>query len=1103
MGPEELGSVYEGLLELVPQIGQDGRSFEFATGGQTKGNARKTTGSYYTPDSLVQVLLDSALEPVVKETIAKNPEKPVEALLGLAIVDPACGSGHFLLAAARRLAVQVARLTANGTPSAAEYRHALRQVVGRCIFGVDLNPMAVELCRVSLWMEAVEPGRPLTFLDSHIQQGNSLIGTTPELMAKGIPDVAWEAIEGDDKKIASALKKRNKAAAKGQRDMATLWSKPAQDEAEMVAQKVARLDAASDASVEELASKQAWWDEILRSAEFHHQKFIADSWCAAFVWPKKKKPGTEEADAEASAAPTNDVWRQIRDGQGSVPPLTRQVTEELARQYSFFHWHLVFPQVFAKGGFDVVLGNPPWDELTPAAKEFFAVYEPEIRFQDAKGEAELVRRLLVDLNIAQAWNKSCRKLYGCIHFIKNSGRFTLFAPGNLGKGDLNVYRMFVEVALYFTGPRGSAAQIVPEAFYNGANSMMIRKDLFEHHALQSLWGFENSEGIWFPGVHRGQKFALYSARMGGTTASFRAAFNICTFSELQVVARHASFEMPVELVRAFSPDALALMEFSSSFDVAIASKMYGAAPTFGDEFAGPPLREHMREVDMTIDRHRFVEGPQGIPVYEGRMVDAFDHRAKAYRSGRGRAADWPELRFGAADKRIAPQWYIAEGNLPEKLGQRTELYRVGFCNITGPTNERTLVATLIPPGTVCGNTVPTVSFPPGFEWAYLVWLSVANSFPMDFLARKKVSLHITNTILDSLPFPRCDANDPRGRRLVGLAARLVCTGPEMTAFWHHLAREGWAPPFDGSSGVPGELDEERRWLIRCEVDACVARDFFNLTHEELEYVMDTFPIVRKNDEKAHGEYRTKRVILEVYDAMAEAARTGKPYQTRLDPPPADPRVAHAPRRLRAIQPRIDWKSLPDGAWAHVTGDGDAGAALAAVLKAFGVATPARQVRLAAMLVLEPRLTSLLLDGTEKAAWQRVVGDDAAPLPSNMAFLVQQVDRAWGVAVRHLRASGLLMENNQAGTWAPGPGIEAAVTSGWPDGRAQVAVMAVGKKTNAQVLKLLPTEVRGWSMARQLEMLRSQRLRLRIERRAARASLFGCVGSSSGANQGLS
>ena len=354
MGSEELGSVYESLLELGPQITQDGRQFTFATGDETKRNTRKTTGSYYTPDSLVQVLLDSALEPVVKETLAKHPENQVEALLGMSIVDPACGSGHFLLAAARRLASYVARLSANGTPSAAEYRHALRQVVGRCIYGVDLNPMAVELCKVSLWMEAVEPGLPLTFLNSHIQHGNALLGTTPELMAKGIPDTAWGPLEGDDKKTASALKRRNKLHSNAaQTEWSSFLAAPVPNGPLVVAQAVAELEDSPDADIASLAKKQSQWDGILSSAAYRHQKLVADAWCAAFLWPKQ--PG-----ALADAAPTNELWRQLRDGQGQPPALTAQTVQGLAELYNFFHWKLAFPLIFAKGGFDVVLGNPPW-----------------------------------------------------------------------------------------------------------------------------------------------------------------------------------------------------------------------------------------------------------------------------------------------------------------------------------------------------------------------------------------------------------------------------------------------------------------------------------------------------------------------------------------------------------------------------------------------------------------------------------------------------------------------------------------------------------------------------------------------------------------------
>jgi type I restriction-modification system DNA methylase subunit len=369
MGPEELGSVYESLLELVPQITKDGRQFGFATSSDATTNARHTTGSYYTPDSLVQVLLDNALEPVIADTIAKNPSNPVEALLALAIVDPACGSGHFLLAAARRLASHVARIQSSGTPSASEYRRALRQVVGRCIYGVDVNAMAVELCKVGLWMEAVEPGLPLTFLNSHIQHGNALLGTTPSLMAAGVPDAAWEPGDGDDKRTATALKKRNKSAAEGQRSLDTLWPKLSDAEAQTVARAVAELDAASDVNREALANKESRWDGILTSEEYRQQKLVADAWCAAFFWPKQ--PG-----AFADAAPTNELWRQIRDGQGHPPALTLKTVNALAEQYRFFHWHLQFAQVFAKGGFDLVLGNPPWvrQELLKLEKRLLTQY---------------------------------------------------------------------------------------------------------------------------------------------------------------------------------------------------------------------------------------------------------------------------------------------------------------------------------------------------------------------------------------------------------------------------------------------------------------------------------------------------------------------------------------------------------------------------------------------------------------------------------------------------------------------------------------------------------------------------------------------------------
>ena len=215
MQTEELGSVYEGLLELTPRASADARTFAFAEGDETKGHARKTTGSYYTPEALVKLLLDATLDPVLDAAEARNPADPVAEILKLSILDPACGSGHFLLGSARRAAARIAKLRSPGAPSQIEFQHALREVVSRCIHGVDRNPLAVELCKVALWIEALEPGKPLTFLDARIRCGDSLIGVFDyDMLRQGIPDEAYKPLTGDDKDAARAWGKLNR----GQRD---------------------------------------------------------------------------------------------------------------------------------------------------------------------------------------------------------------------------------------------------------------------------------------------------------------------------------------------------------------------------------------------------------------------------------------------------------------------------------------------------------------------------------------------------------------------------------------------------------------------------------------------------------------------------------------------------------------------------------------------------------------------------------------------------------------------------------------------------------------------------------------------------------------------
>ena len=203
LGAEELGSVYESLLELVPAT-EPGPRFLLQA---VSGNERKTTGSYYTPTPLVEELLNSALDPLIEEAAASNVP---DDLLKITVCDPACGSGHFLIAAARRIAKRYAAMQhGDEEPTPGHIQQAMRKVVARCIYGVDINPLAAELAKVSLWLESLEPGRPLEFLDAHIKVGNALLGTTPRLLEPGLPDAAFKPIEGDDPKIAASLRRQN------------------------------------------------------------------------------------------------------------------------------------------------------------------------------------------------------------------------------------------------------------------------------------------------------------------------------------------------------------------------------------------------------------------------------------------------------------------------------------------------------------------------------------------------------------------------------------------------------------------------------------------------------------------------------------------------------------------------------------------------------------------------------------------------------------------------------------------------------------------------------------------------------------------------------
>jgi len=406
LGPEELGSVYESLLEMHPQINTDAAKFKLEV---VAGNERKGTGSFYTHSSLVQCLLDSALDPVLDEAVVKP--DPEAALLDLKICDPASGSGHFLIAAALRVAKRLAAVrTGEDEPSPDATRSALRDVIGRCIYGVDINPMAVELCKISLWMEAMEPGKTLGFLDHHIKCGNSLLGTTPALMADGIPNDAFKPIKGDDKTVCKDLKALNKKERAGQIALGEMLDRRSLPDLAKSFRSLANEDDASPAARNRKAEH---YRSLVQSAEYENAWFLADAWCAAFVLPK-----TSLEDL----AVTHRRFRTWEADSEHISSEDRKTVRQIADECQFFHWHLAFPEVFRippddekpeneqcgwSGGFDCVISNPPY--------LFLSGRSSPVKALQRKGEAaqaeQMMRRHSMDAFLFASTSKGCQDYF--------------------------------------------------------------------------------------------------------------------------------------------------------------------------------------------------------------------------------------------------------------------------------------------------------------------------------------------------------------------------------------------------------------------------------------------------------------------------------------------------------------------------------------------------------------------------------------------------------------------------------------------------------------------------------------------------------------------
>ncbi|WP_405641492.1 Eco57I restriction-modification methylase domain-containing protein [Streptomyces uncialis] len=929
---EELGSVYESLLELEPKHSATDRSFELV---EVAGNSRKTTGSYYTPSSLIECLLDTTLDPVIDDAVKRGEQRAsaggrpdpaddiVAELLGLTVCDPACGSGHFLVASARRIAKRVAAVRErNPEPTVDAVRHALREVVARCIYGVDLNPMAVELAKVSLWLEAMEPGKALGFLDAHVKHGNGLIGATPKLLADGVPDEAFKPIEGDDKKYAAGLVKRNKTQRSGQDEL--LFDAEPLPGNDVYADALRRIVSARAESLEDVHAQERAYREYVESSVFVQDLHAADAWCAAFVWPKQ---------AGAPEAPTDQLFRALRGrDQATVPDATHEQILRLKEQYTFFHWHLEFPDVFAvpesgagvqagtgwAGGFDAVVGNPPWDQVQVDAREFFASKRPDIAA--AANMTARNKKISVlateDPELYTLFKDEQRKNDGFKHFAHSSGRFPLTAFGRL-----NTYSLFAEHARITMSPRGHSGQIIPSGIATDSFNQYFFKDLVTKGQLVALFDFENEDKV-FPEVHNQLRFCLFTLRGSGSVHEpIHMVFKVRQADQIP----DRSYTLTAADILTMNPNTGTCPVFRTRRDMEITLGIYQRVPVLhkeGNQEGNPwnlkfqimfmmntdsdkfRTREELITDDWRLEGNVFLRaGERMIPLYEGKMLHHYDHRFSTYENATEQQLNKGTLpRFTVEQHQDAqaaplPRYWVPEqdvltgefdnnGQEIKESGVRSWLaakgwdrkWAMGWRDVCRASDERTMICSVAPAH--------------GFGHKFLLALSphgallsaVWSSFIFDYTARQSIGgTSMSYFIVRQLPVPSPNSLAMHFPSLSTRLLELTYTSHDMTPFARDL----------NDTGAAFRWDPDRRAVIRAELDALFFH-LYGITRDDTAYILDTFNVSRDNDIKAHGTYRTKDLILAEYDRMAAAGLTletpldesdSGTYLSTLTPPP--------------------------------------------------------------------------------------------------------------------------------------------------------------------------------------------------------------------------
>jgi hypothetical protein len=917
---EELGSVYEGLLELHPVIENlDATNPAHINFTFHEGTDRKTTGSYYTRPDLVNELIKSALIPVIEARLNEhtgNKEAQAKALLKLKVCDAAAGSGHMLLAAARTIAWYLARVqTGEDNPAPSVYRTCLREAIQHCVYAVDMNPDAVELCKLALWLEGHNSGKPLSFLDHKIRNGNSLVGVTDlSVLTKGIPDEAFNAVTGDDKEVCKELKKANAAFNKTKQSSLFDQGTTAID-THAFSDEYHELDDIRQDDVAAVTKAKQKFDHLRNDAQWYKEWRACNLWTAAFFYTY-----TEESK---QAVPSSErLQKFLQNPAAAYGPMIGKA-DALQAEHKFFHWPLEFPDVWEQGGFDVMLGNPPWERIKLQQQEYFATRDAEV----ATAANAAARTRLIN-TLPQRRPELYREYEAAMHtadatgkFLRESGRCILTAVG-----DINTYSIFAELTSSLVNKNGATGIIVPTGIATDDSNKAFFGAMVEANRLINLFDFENKEAI-FPSVHRSYKFCLLTIS-GGDIGNKKARFGFFLTRVEHLLDKLRVFGLSKADFLRLNPNTKTCPIFRTSVDAELTTKMYRRASVLINEQTDQnpwgvkfSTMFHMSN-DSSLFRTQeqlYSEGftlfgnimkkldEKWLPLYEAKMMWHYDHRFGTYAGVDSRTSTQTptptEDLYQNTKYQILP-WYWVRRD--EVLKRGNETWQIGFRDITNSTNERTAILSAIPFSAI-SNKLPIILFDKDVDKFLL--LANLSSLIFDFIPRQKIGGTSLNFfyVKQFACIPQDNYSQQIKKIIKEKQIELTYTSWDIKAFADDIWKEAstelkiaiqdqwevnkeatggheWAPPewcepdAEGCPLPPFKWDEDRRAVLKAELDAIYAH-LYGLTTQELRYILDpqdvygpdfpgeTFRVLKEKEIRNYGEYRTRRLVLEAWERM--------------------------------------------------------------------------------------------------------------------------------------------------------------------------------------------------------------------------------------------